>query len=58
MKISANIPDVLYQQLESFAEKEQISIDGFVVIALSCGQLGTIWKRRLSVLIGMRLRGC
>ena len=35
MKISANIPDALYQQLESFAKKEQISIDGLVAIALS-----------------------
>ena len=35
MKISANIPDALYQQLESFAEKEQISMDGLVAIALS-----------------------
>jgi hypothetical protein len=35
MKISANIPDALYQQLESFAEKEQISIDGLVAIAIS-----------------------
>jgi len=35
MKIIANIPDALYQQLESFAQKEQISIDGLVAIALS-----------------------
>ena len=35
MNISANIPDVLYQQLESFAEKEQISIEGLLAIALS-----------------------
>jgi len=35
MKISANIPDALYQQLESLAQKEKISIDGLVAIALS-----------------------
>ena len=35
MKISANIPDVLYQQLESFAQKEKISIGELVAIALS-----------------------
>jgi len=35
MKIIANIPDALYQQLEFFAQKEQISIDGLVAIALS-----------------------
>ena len=44
MKISANIPDVLYQQLESFAEKEQISIDGLVAIALS-SQIA-LWSTR------------
>ncbi len=56
MKISANIPDVLYQQLESFAEEEQISIYGLVAIALS-SQIALwstrdFWKRRLIVLIG------
>lgn len=35
MKISANIPDELYYQLESFAQREQIPIDGVVTIALS-----------------------
>jgi len=35
MKISADIPDALYQQLESFAKKEQISMDGLVAITLS-----------------------
>jgi hypothetical protein len=35
MKIIANIPDALYLQLEFFAQKEQISIDGLVAIALS-----------------------
>ena len=44
MKISANIPDVLYQQLESFAEKEQISIEGLVAIALS-SQIA-LWSTR------------
>lgn len=44
MKISANIPNVLYQQLESFAEKEQISIDGLVAIALS-SQIA-LWSTR------------
>jgi hypothetical protein len=44
MKISANIPDVLYQQLESFAEKEQISIEGLVTIALS-SQIA-LWSTR------------
>ena len=44
MKISANIPDVLYQQLESFAKKEQIFIDGLVTIALSL-QIG-LWSTR------------
>ena len=44
MKISANIPDILYQQLESFAEKEQISIDGLVAITLS-SQIA-LWSTR------------
>lgn len=44
MKISPNIPDVFYQQVESFAEKEQISIDGLVAIALS-SQIA-LWSTR------------
>jgi len=35
MRVIADIPDVLYQQLESFAQREQIPIDGLVAIALS-----------------------
>lgn len=35
MRVSADIPDVLYQQLESFAQREQIPMDGLVAIALS-----------------------
>ena len=62
MQISANIPDVLYQQLESFAEKEQISIDRLVAIALSpqiaLWSTRGFWKRKLSVLIGIRLIRC
>ena len=35
MRVIADIPDVLYQQLESFAQREQIPIDGLVAISLS-----------------------
>ena len=45
MKISANIPYVFYQQLESFAEKEQISINGLVATALS-SQIA-LWSTRV-----------
>jgi len=44
MRVSADIPDVLYQQLESFAQREQIPIDGLVAIALS-SQLA-VWSNR------------
>ncbi len=44
MKISANIPDVLNQQFDSFAKKEQISIDGLVAITLS-SQIA-LWSTR------------
>lgn len=62
MKISANIPDVLYQQLESLAEKEQISIDGLVAISLSskialCSTRDYLEKKAKCV-NGMHLRRC
>jgi hypothetical protein len=62
MKISANILDVLYQQLESFVDKEQISIDGLVAIALS-SQIGLLSTRdyleeKTKRVNGMRLRRC
>ena len=44
MRVIADIPDVLYQQLESFAQREQIPIDGLVAIALS-SQLA-VWSTR------------
>jgi hypothetical protein len=44
MRVSADIPDVLYKQLESFAQREQIPIDGLVAIALS-SQLA-VWSNR------------
>ena len=44
MRVSADIPDVLYQQLEYFAQREQIPIEGLVEIALS-SQLA-VWSNR------------
>ncbi|WP_199310633.1 hypothetical protein [Phormidium tenue] len=44
MRVIADIPDVLYQQLESFAQREQIPIDGLVAITLS-SQLA-VWSTR------------
>ena len=44
MRVIADIPDILYQQLESFAQREQIPIEGLVAIALS-SQLA-VWSTR------------
>jgi hypothetical protein len=44
MRVSVDIPDILYQQLESFAQREQIPVDGLVAIALS-SQLA-MWSTR------------
>jgi len=35
MNITANIPDALYQQVEALAERENISVEQLVTIALS-----------------------
>ncbi|MEA5512341.1 hypothetical protein VB715_21440 [Crocosphaera sp. UHCC 0190] len=35
MKLNAQIPDALYQQLETLADNQSISIDQLVTIALS-----------------------
>lgn len=35
MNITANIPDALYQQVEALAERENISIEQLLTIALS-----------------------
>ncbi|MDJ0846294.1 hypothetical protein [Crocosphaera sp.] len=35
MKLNAQIPDALYQQLETLANKQSVSIDQLVTIALS-----------------------
>ena len=35
MNITANIPDALYQQLEALAQRENISVEQLLTIALS-----------------------
>ena len=35
MKLSTNIPDVLYQQIETLANKQNISVEQLVTMALS-----------------------
>jgi hypothetical protein len=35
MNITANIPEALYQQIEALAQRENISIEQLVTIALS-----------------------
>lgn len=35
MKLSTNIPDVLYQQIETLANKQNIPVEQLVTMALS-----------------------
>ncbi len=42
INLNAQVPDALYKQIVSFAEKEKISIDQLVVIALSA-QVSSAW---------------
>lgn len=35
MKLNTQIPDVLYQQIETLANKEQIPVDQLITMALS-----------------------
>ncbi|MEY3304412.1 MAG: hypothetical protein RLZZ139_2785 [Cyanobacteriota bacterium] len=45
MRVIADIPDVLYQQLESFAQREQIPIDGLYQITKERQQIGhPVWN--------------